>query len=107
MLPGGILGRVDDMMIVRGMNIFPSSVEQILRGFPEVIEYRLLAAKQGVMDTLTIEVEDRLQEPSRIAKELHVRLGLNVEVRCVQPGSLPRYQGKGQRFVDHRRESRM
>lgn len=103
MLEGGILGRVDDMLIIRGMNIFPSSLEQILRGFPEVIEYRLLAKKQGEMDTLTIEVEDRLEQPERIAKELLVRLGLHVEVSCVPLGSLPRYQGKGHRFVDQRR----
>ena len=102
MLQGGILGRVDDMLIIRGMNIFPSSIEQILRGFPEVVEYRLVAVKQRAMDALTVEVEDRLNEPNRIAKELHVRLGLHVEVRCVPLGSLPRYQGKGHRFVDQR-----
>jgi phenylacetate-CoA ligase len=101
-LEGGILGRADDMMIVRGVNIFPSSIEQILRGFPEVIEYRLTARRHGAMDELSIDVEDRLAEPVRIANELQVRLGLKVEVRCVPPGSLPRFEGKGKRFVDER-----
>jgi phenylacetate-CoA ligase len=102
-LSGGILGRTDDMLIVRGVNVFPSGVEEILRGFAEVVEYRIIAAKQGNMDTLTVEVEDRLQQPERIAKELHMRLGLNVEVRLVPLGSLPRFQGKGHRFHDHRK----
>jgi phenylacetate-CoA ligase len=101
-LEGGILSRADDMMIIRGVNVFPSSVEQILRSFPEVVEYRLTARKQGAMDELYIEVEDRLQQPPRIAKELQVRLGLKVEVQCVPSGSLPRFEGKGKRFVDER-----
>ena len=45
-LTGGVLGRADDMMVIRGVNIFPSSIEQILRSFPEVIEYRMTARKQ-------------------------------------------------------------
>lgn len=102
LLEGGILGRADDMMIIRGVNVFPSSVEQILRSFPEVIEYRLLVRKNGEMDELRIEVEDRLNEPLRIAKELQLRLGLKVEVQGVPPGSLPRFEGKGKRFVDQR-----
>jgi phenylacetate-CoA ligase len=101
-LPGGILGRADDMLIVRGVNVFPTGVEEILRGFAEVVEYRMIASKQGNMDTLTVEVEDRLQQPERIAKELHIRLGLTVDVRLVPMGSLPRFQGKGRRFVDQR-----
>ena len=60
-LQGGVLGRADDMMIVRGVNIFPSSVEQIIHSFPEIVEYRMLVHKQGAMDALTIEIEDRLE----------------------------------------------
>jgi phenylacetate-CoA ligase len=102
LLEGGILTRADDMMIVRGVNVFPSSVEQILRSFPEVVEYRLIARKNGTMDELRIEVEDRLEQPDRILKELQVRLGLKVEVQCVPLGSLPRSDGKGKHFVDER-----
>jgi phenylacetate-CoA ligase len=101
-LEGGVLGRADDMLVIRGMNIFPSSVEQILRSFPEVAEYRLIADKVAAMDVLTVEVEDRLNQPERIAKELHLRLGLKVEVQSVPVGSLPRFEGKGRRFVDRR-----
>lgn len=103
LLDGGALGRVDDMLIVRGVNIYPSSVEQILRGFPEIVEFRMTAFKNGEMDALRIEIEDRLQEPDRVEKELRLRLGLKVEVECAELGSLPRYELKGQRFVDERR----
>ncbi len=102
LLDGGVLGRADDMMIIRGVNIFPSSIEQILRSFPEVIEYRMTANRAGQMDSLAIEVEDRLNKPERIAKELHLRLGLNVDVRAVATGTLPRFEAKGKRFVDQR-----
>jgi phenylacetate-CoA ligase len=101
-LEGGVLGRADDMMIIRGVNIFPSSLEQILHSFPEVIEYRITATRDGEMDSLGIEVEDRLHEPARIAKELQLRLGLRIAVAAVEIGSLPRFEGKGKRFVDRR-----
>ncbi|PQO47883.1 phenylacetate--CoA ligase family protein [Blastopirellula marina] len=104
LLEGGVLGRTDDMLIIRGVNVFPTSIEQILRGFPEVVEYRLTAVKRGEMDAISVEVEDRKQEPERIAAELQLRLGLKVDVRLVKPGTLPRFEGKGRRFVDARKK---
>ncbi len=105
MLQGGVLGRVDDMLIVRGVNIFPSSIEQILRGFPEIVEYRMIAFKSGEMDALRIEIEDRLQDPQRVEKELQLKIGLKVQVDIVDIGSLPRFELKGQRFIDERNQS--
>ncbi|MEQ8788531.1 MAG: phenylacetate--CoA ligase family protein [Pirellulaceae bacterium] len=102
MLEGGVLGRSDDMMIIRGVNVFPTSVEQILRSFPELVEYRMTATKQHEMDELTVEIEDRLGQPQRVAKELQLRLGLRIEVREVPLGTLPRFEAKGKRFVDQR-----
>jgi phenylacetate-CoA ligase len=102
LLEGGVLGRTDDMLIIRGVNVFPSSLEQILHGFPEVVEYRITAEKIGEMDALTIEIEDRLEQPDRVALEIMVRLGLKVAVRSVPIGSLPRFEGKGKRFIDNR-----
>jgi phenylacetate-CoA ligase len=102
LLEGGVLGRADDMLIIRGVNVFPSAVEQILHSFPEVVEYRITARKRGEMDELVVEVEDRLMQPERVAEELRLRLGLKIEVRCVSAMSLPRFEGKGQRFVDER-----
>lgn len=101
-LEGGVLGRNDDMLTIRAVNIFPSAIEQILRSFPEVQEFRLIATRKAEMDELAVEIEDRLDNPQRVAAELQMRLGLRVEVRCVPAGSLPRFEGKGKRFVDQR-----
>jgi phenylacetate-CoA ligase len=103
LLEGGVLGRTDDMLIVRGVNVFPSSVEQILRAFPEVVEYRVTISRQGSKDHLAIEIEDRLEQPGRVSQEIQLRLGLKVEVRCVPLGTLPRFEGKGKRFLDERK----
>jgi phenylacetate-CoA ligase len=102
LLEGGVLGRADDMLVVRGVNIFPSSIEQIMHSFPEVVEYRFTVRKRGAMDEMLVEVEDHLQQPARIAEELELRLGLKVDVQLAPPASLPRYEGKGKRFVDQR-----
>jgi len=101
-LEGGVLGRADDMMIIRGVNIYPSSIEQILRSFPEVVEFRMIARKEAEMDQLLIEIEDRLAQPDRVASELQLRLGLKVAVTTVPLGTLPRFEGKGKRFIDER-----
>jgi phenylacetate-CoA ligase len=101
-LEGGIVGRADDMLIIRGVNIYPSALEQILRSFPEVMEYRATARRRGAMDVLEVEIEDRLNHPERVADEFRVRLALKIDVRCVPVGTLPRFEGKGKRIVDER-----
>jgi phenylacetate-CoA ligase len=106
LLESGVLGRSDDMMIVRGVNVYPTAVEQILRSFPEVVEYRLTARRTRQLDELSIEIEDRLECVDRVARELQMRLGLRIDVQVVPLGSLPRYEGKGKRFVDLREGKR-
>ena len=101
-LDGGVLGRADDMLVVRGVNIFPRAIDEIVRSFPEIVEYRLQVATQGSLDTMLLEIEDRLAAPDRVARELQLRLGLRVEVQAVPLGSLPRFEGKGRRLVDRR-----
>ena len=101
-LEGGILGRADDMLVVRGVNIFPGAIDDIVRSFPEVIEHRLFVETRGSLDELRLEVEDRLAAPERVADELKLRLGLRVEVAAVPIGSLPRFEGKGRRLIDRR-----
>jgi phenylacetate-CoA ligase len=102
LIDGGVVGRTDDMLIIRGVNIFPSAVEQIVRSFPEVLEFRMILTKADEMDQLAVEVEDKLDSPGRIAEELQLRLGLKVDVRLVTLGTLPRFEGKGMRLVDRR-----
>jgi phenylacetate-CoA ligase len=84
------------------VNVYPSAIEQILRGFPEVVEYLITATREAALDRLLIEIEDRLEMPDRVADELRLRLGLKVDVTYVPIGSLPRFEGKGRRFVDRR-----
>jgi phenylacetate-CoA ligase len=105
-LDGGILGRTDDMLVVRGVNVFPHAIDEIVRGFPEVVEHRLTASTRESLDELTLEIEDRLRAPDRVARELRLRLGLRVEVTAVPIGSLPRFEGKGRRFIDQRAAKR-
>ena len=102
LLDGGIVGRADDMMIIRGVNVFPSSIEAIIREFPELEEFRVTAHRDGEMDSLRIEVEDPHNEPRRIAERLLLRLGVRVAVVSVPVGTLPRYEAKSRRFVDKR-----
>lgn len=101
-LAGGVLGRTDDMMIIRGVNVFPSSIEQIIREIPDVAEYRLTAYRSGEMDQLKIEIESNQQCAAAIAEQLQVRLGLRVDVVTASPETLPRFEAKGRRFVDQR-----
>lgn len=101
-LEGGILGRADDMLVVRGVNIFPGAIEDIVRSFPEVVEHRLTVSTRECLDVLRLEIEDRLAAPERVAEELRLRLGLKIDVAVVPLGSLPRFEGKGRRLIDHR-----
>jgi len=105
-LDGGILGRTDDMLVVRGVNIFPGAIDDIVRSFPEVVEYRLTLDTESALDVMRLEVEDHLAAPDRVARELQVRLGLRVDVAAVPIGSLPRFEGKGRRVIDRRPSAR-
>jgi len=103
-LEGGVLTRVDDMVTVRGVNVFPTAVEAIVRRFPEVAEYRATVATKGSLRELTLEIElvpavDGESVPSRLNAALSEALGLSVPLRVVESGMLPRFEMKGRRFV--------
>ena len=102
-LPGGVLGRADDMLIVRGVNVYPSALANILHRFPEVAEYRIIVTRQGSMDEIALQIECPQQFVGTIEEELHVALNLRVPIEAVEPGSLPRFELKAKRVVDHRR----
>lgn len=101
-LEGGILGRVDDMLIVRAVNVFPSAIEGIVREFPAVDEFQIEVYKQAEMDELRLLVEID-GTPGRTAQEiqerLRARLGIRIEVVPVPARSLPRYELKAKRVV--------
>ncbi len=106
-LKGGILGRTDDMLIVRGNNVFPSSIEAIVREFPEIVEFRIVVSRQREMNHVRIDVEPQplLDEPSlaaltdRLSKTIKQRLQFHAEIALVPPGSLPRFEMKAKRLV--------
>ncbi len=101
-LEGGILGRVDDMVLVRGVNVYPSAIEGILRRFPEVVEYRVLEKRSDSMTELEIEVEGEAGSPGdlieRIGARLREQLQLRIPVRWAAPGSLPLQEFKARRW---------
>jgi phenylacetate-CoA ligase len=101
-LPGGVLGRVDDMVVVRGVNVFPSSVEAALRQFTEVDEYRIVLTRSGEMDEIAVEVECPETLAPEVELALRSALNLRVPVRIVEQGSLPRFELKARRLDDRR-----
>ncbi len=109
-----ILGRTDDMIIVRGINVFPGQVEAVLMGIPEVAEhYQLIVEREGELDRLTVQVEvtenvfsdkisDLMKLEKKVGKALHTVLNITGKVELVEPGTIPRSMGKAQRVIDKR-----
>ncbi len=102
-LADGILGRVDDMLIVRGVNVYPSGLADVLHRFPEVAEYRVIVTQEGSMDEIALQVECPAELVARIQEELHIAFSLRVPVEAVAQGSLPRFELKARRVDDRRR----
>ena len=100
-LPGGITGRTDDLMILRGVNVFPTAVEAIVRGF-DVGEFRMVRLRRGDLEELRVDAEASDETARALAEELHLRLAVRIETRAVPAGSLPRFELKARRLVDER-----
>jgi phenylacetate-CoA ligase len=104
-LEGGILGRADDMVNIRGVNVYPVGIESVVRLLPEVVEFRSVVSRQGSMRSLRLEIEvapefeDSNAVASRVAYHLREALGLSVNVLVVESGTLPRFEMKANRFV--------
>src|SRR5262249_19933726 len=102
-LEGGILGRVDDMLVVRGVNIFPSGLDGIVRRFPAVDEFQIEVYRRSHMDEvrLLVETADGAGDVvlGAVADAVRVDLGIRVEVVSVPARSLPRYELKARRLV--------
>lgn len=102
-LEGGVLGRVDEMVVIRGVNIYPTAVEKIIRGFPEVVEFQVVQTVQQSMAELEVSIEaDERAKPDlagRIQRELADAFALRIPVKAVAPGSLPRYEFKSKRWI--------
>jgi phenylacetate-CoA ligase len=109
-------GRTDDMLIVRGVNVFPSQIEQVLAGIAGVApHYQVVLSKRGSMDHVEVQVEvgpdvafDEIktleQLRARVGAEIASALAVNIDVRLVEPKSIQRSEGKAKRVLDLRDE---
>lgn len=111
-----VTGRTDDMLIIRGVNVYPSQIEQVLVGIPGVApHYQVVLSKRGSMDHVEVHVEvgpdvsfdeiktlERLR--NRVAGEIASSLAVNLDVKLVEPKSIQRSEGKAKRVVDLRNE---
>ena len=107
-------GRVDDMLIIRGINVFPSLVEHALRAIPEVgSHYQIEVDRKGSLDTIMLKVElskeaftddiIKLRNITHtVSDSLRHILNIRVDVQLVEPGTLPRFEGKAKRVIDRR-----
>lgn len=103
-LEGGILGRTDDMIHLRGNNLYPSALEAVIRRFPEVAEYRVEVDQTGPLAALRIEVEPVASTTAsdladRVGRAIRDELLFRAEVWPVAPGTLPRFEMKARRVV--------
>lgn len=117
-LEGGILARADDMVNVRGVNVFPGAIESVVRRFPEIGEFRSTVSVQSAMRTLSLEIEllpgagahagadagadggaDGAALVAALTGQLREALGLTVPVTIVPAGTLPQFDMKARRFV--------
>jgi phenylacetate-CoA ligase len=109
-----IQGRVDDMLIIRGINVFPSQIEYALMAIPEVGQhFQIVVERKGALDDMLVRVElktesfsdkitDLMQIRQKVEHRLRNSLNVNVNVELVEPGSLPRFEGKAKRVIDKR-----
>jgi phenylacetate-CoA ligase len=112
---GRITGRVDDMLIIRGINVFPSQVEYSLMTNPEVgNEFQIIVERTGALDDMTVKVELKPEAftdnmagiekvRARVEHNLRSTLNIHANVELVEPGALPRFEGKAKRVIDKRK----
>ena len=102
-LDGGIRTRSDDMVNVRGVNVYPAAIESVVREFPDVIEFKAVVTQAGALRHLTVEIELKPGAghgiDARLAHRFREALGLTTPVAIVPPGTLPRFEMKARRFV--------
>ncbi len=104
-LEGGVLGRSDDMVVVRGVNVYPGAVEDVIRSFQEVAEYRVEILSDRTLGEIRIQVEsvsngeNNHKLAAQIEKALRASLSLRIPVETVPFGTLPRFEMKAKRWV--------
>jgi phenylacetate-CoA ligase len=110
-----VTGRDDDMLIIRGVNVYPSQVEAVLVGFPGLApHYQIILTREGVLDTMAVEVElapgagttdsDRARKAEEVIRHIKSLIGVTCKVVVKSPGEVPRSQGKAVRVRDLRKQ---
>jgi phenylacetate-CoA ligase len=102
-IKGGVLGRADDMLIVRGVNLYPSAIDNLLRALPFVVEYEVEIRRVAGMDDLLLKIEATDDQPfarmeQAVLAAFRSQLNIRVSVQPAAPGSLPRYEFKARRY---------
>ncbi len=102
-IEGGVLGRADDMLTVRGVNVYPSAIDNLIRSLPSIVEYEVEIRRQQALDELLVKVETVSGVSfDKVERALHeafrARLNIRVEAAWAAPGSLPRYELKARRY---------
>ena len=106
-LEGGVLGRTDDMVVVRGVNVYPSAVEDIVRSCPGVAEYQVEISTRQTLPEMSLQVEptrDCVEVSAlvrRLQRSFETALALRVPIQLVPMGTLPRFEMKGRRWLKH------
>jgi phenylacetate-CoA ligase len=109
-----VTGRDDDMMIIRGVNVYPSQLEAVLVGFPGLApHYQIVLRRDGVLDAMTVEVElaaaaaekERAKKAAEVRHHIKSLIGVSCQVEVKAPGEVPRSQGKAVRVRDLRKEA--
>jgi phenylacetate-CoA ligase len=107
--PRGIIGRIDDMITIRGENVYPSAIEDVLRGFPAIGEFEIVVSRDGQMDQILIRAEappdGDAELAGKIATALRRTLGVRPVLELCAPNSLNRTELKSRRVRDERRLS--
>ena len=104
-LEGGIIGRTDDMVVVRGVNVFPNAVEDIVRACPGVAEYQVNLDTRHALTELSVKIEiapdagDPAKLVDKLEQAFQSAFSLRVPVRAMPPGTLPRFEMKAKRWV--------
>lgn len=103
-LEGGIKTRTDDMVNIRGVNVYPTAIEAVVHRFGEIVEFRSTVSQANALRSLSIQIEiapgaDGAVLTKRLSQQLREALGLTVPVQIVSGGTLPRFEMKAKRFV--------
>lgn len=103
LLEGGILGRADEMILIRSVNLYPAAIEEVIRRVAGIAEFRITATRESQMDEVAIELEASTALCQKVQQEITNEFGIRAPVISVEESTLPRWEAKARRFNDLRK----